>query len=937
MRKFILAAVAAGVLVPCLYPDSIEAQTPNAEVRFFLDDGTAQPKGAKLKSIEHYGGFELWHHSSREWSYGKDENGKPLTISDSELGNLSDGNKLADAVGKIEFRVNLGSDVQQLLAEKDRLEIWISANKSVHEELKIENLLVKDTLDARVEGNQLILEFKPRFHFYTKDTFHAASRGHIDFNFPIVDPVYGYNRYSIWTQKGAKLGAARGYFDPDNPTAYPPPEEKGKVSPGMIINNKGHLVDGFEIEITDSDYHTFTRNSGGLSIGYNTINDGGAVAVHFWYPLIFSFYEPPEDISVFFDPHVTSAVEGTQVQIGAVVRSYFDKDLSDVPYSWTITDASGKPINQVNITGHATALSGKINLLKNKEHVQYATFTMPSGPVKVVLEVNPDGNSPKEKDLTNNRQEVVIQNLKYVQGVGQFELDYDILSRDVAFHVSDSPLQARLVLPRGQWNGYATGGVDVENLTKHLLTNHEIRENPPVYAEGTFFERNPLFQARLRRDVLGDDPLGGKWADAPVLSGEGKVSFGGRVTRPYKWTERCPSYHPKVLEAPDEPCYYTEYRNQSADFNSGQKVIQIRAKVYNGMEKLPEIPAHAFRNTIDDNNRSAFKKKLWWESEPYKVNVIRWMYHQNLDGSRTNATMVDGRYKRTFVQQGEGSVGWSIQTSMDQVYGPERAAARNRQYDQTHYSRAVFASDADVKNEDYPIKSGYYFNPAGEYTVVVETVTFKQTPDDTKDHEELVKAVINAFRYESDLIYINQDGEAVNLQNKPLAKSGNRYVREAASLTAKDPTGVNDLVLLEVLDRKADESRYYKHVEELVHTTDPDGFTHPFWKQVLEGYAESGTASSSSKYRYTEYVKPGQEMYKITERTTVTFRINPANRRIYTHAHMSDGTYRIRVWIADVDLSKLSANYKNLGTLRGVETLDEIEITVKGSMYDDIR
>ncbi|NGM85216.1 hypothetical protein G5B47_22690 [Paenibacillus sp. 7124] len=51
---------------------------------------------------------------------------------------------------------------------------------------------------------------------------------------------------------------------------------------------------------------------------------------------------------------------------------------------------------------------------------------------------------------------------------------------------------------------------------------------------------------------------------------------------------------------------------------------------------------------------------------------------------------------------------------------------------------------------------------------------------------------------------------------------------------------------------------------------------------------------------------------------------------------MSDGKYYVKAWIADVELGDSSNAYNKLGKLVGVKPLDEIEVTVKGSMYDDL-
>jgi len=55
---------------------------------------------------------------------------------------------------------------------------------------------------------------------------------------------------------------------------------------------------------------------------------------------------------------------------------------------------------------------------------------------------------------------------------------------------------------------------------------------------------------------------------------------------------------------------------------------------------------------------------------------------------------------------------------------------------------------------------------------------------------------------------------------------------------------------------------------------------------------------------------------------------------------MPDGEYYIRVWMADINLASnnfanINNAYNSLGTLKGIVLLDEINITVKGSMHDD--
>lgn len=530
----------------------------------------------------------------------------------------------------------------------------------------------------------------------------------------------------------------------------------------------------------------------------------------------------------------------------------------------------------------------------------------------------------------------------------EYDLDYNLLSRKVKYSLSDTDITAKLILPKGTWVGSAWGSLNVKNETPSLLKDFSVTNNDYVDEYSDTIERNPEVHTTFYRKYFGDNPENRVWLNPanPLIpmTGDGEVSYGGEVSRDYKYNYSCSGC---VVIGNEETGFsttcsgHTGYGTAHANFDSGASNKTVRAFIYNGM---PVIPPKLFENNILYNSTYSASKNMYWTSEPYKLDVIRWMYHMDENGNLYNPTDVDGQYQRTFTQQCSAKIEWSIDSSMAQNYERSRKAALRRDYRKEEYDKAVFASDIDFRDVDYPIKSGYYFNPCGSYEFTVETVTYKTTDADTKDHKDLVNAVINSFRYETDLMYINKDKEAVNIQNELLPKEGNNYGRRPASLTAQDPTGVDDIVLLEVFDRSTNGSRYSKTVEELYHSQSITGNTHRYLKEIMEGYWESGTGSSESEYKYREYIKDGQKIYKITERTRVTIRINPYNRNVYTHAHMPDGTrnyindkrYMVKAWIGDIDLSGINNEYKKLGVLRGLYILDEIKVSVKGSLYDDV-
>lgn len=636
-----------------------------------------------------------------------------------------------------------------------------------------------------------------------------------------------------------------------------------------------------------------------------------------------------KDLSAHFEPLPSSVGEGEDVLVGVNIKSTFDTSLENVPYRWEITDEDGNPV-RATFLGHATSRQGVISRIDIRgESMLYASFKMPASNVNVKFVVNENGDRPTENLLDNNFLDSgrAIRSVEYLRTTGEIELDYNVLTRRFSYPLANRNIVAELILPRGSWNGNARGALGVTNQAWDLLRDFTVRNNDPVNEDSERIVRNPNIAATIQRSDFRDDPQNRGWLDWPnpdvPVTREGNAVFSGSVTRPYVYTYYC---------SDDDCTGHEEDSTTSADFNPGINTRIVKAFVYNGK---PSIPPKNFINRIDNNTEDSLKKNMLWRSEPYKFDVVRWMCHQAEDNSLYNWTTVPGRYQRTFTQQNSADIQWTKTSSMENDYKKSREAARNREYNKSEYDKAVFASDYDFRNVDYPIKSGYYFNPTGTYTFTIKTVTYKPTTADTKDHKDLVDAVIDSFRYESDLMYINSYKEAVNIKGELLPERNGSYDRRPAAITAKEPVGVDNIVLLKVLDRSSSEARYNKKVEELQHTEESGGDTHVYWKEILEGYEESGTMDSRDKYKYREYIRNGQHMYRITEETTVDIKINPDNIKLYTHAHMPDGNYTVRAWLGDINLADTGNEYRKLGTLKGITALDQIEVSVKGSMYED--
>ena len=702
-------------------------------------------------------------------------------------------------------------------------------------------------------------------------------------------------------------------------------------------DSNGNLIDFPEDELKKRQWHKYvhiyqppTSVSWGCGIMFH--NPSGTNINYLTVPL------SPEglkgDLNVEFEEIPSSMVTGDKVQVLIQIKSTYKTNLTEADgnapsFKWEITDkATNMPIPSVNYYGYVEKDAGNLEILANGETAIMAEFQMPEKDVRIKFEINKDGKNPSETFLDNNVLETVIAPALKIEESGDFILDYNILSRKVRFPLAGGKnITARLSAPEGKLIDDAWGALNIYNISVSLFRDFEDKKLTVNEPAGTII-KNPIIDATLHRkdatrDLTNgyDNPPENKWLDGPVSkTASGKITFGGTAYAKYQYT---------VTKTREDGTKDTETRTSttSAAFNSGTDTRTITTKIYSGK---PTIPAKTFENKIDYNAANYLQKNLFWTSEPYKFDVVRYMCHQDVDDSLYGWTTVPGRYQRTFTQQNNGTIKWNVASSMKNDYMRSREAARKMDYRKSEYDRAVFASDKGVKSVDYPIKSGYYFNPTGTYTFNVETVTYKTTKDETKDHKDLVEEVINSFRYETDLMYINSKKEPVNIQNQILSKSGKGYERRIAALTAKDPTGVDGVKMLSI-----EKSGYKRDFEEIKHSQDSGGFTHEYLKEILEGYDESGTIGSKNNYKYREYIKDGQDLYKIIEKTTVTIKVNPENLKVYTNIDMPDGKYRVAAWIGDIALSDSTNAYKGLGTLKGIYNLDVIEVTVNGTLYDD--
>ena len=687
--------------------------------------------------------------------------------------------------------------------------------------------------------------------------------------------------------------------------------EKGKKP----MNNTGRWIDYVHI-VQPPTYYTW-------GMGYVLMQGGGYFGVSIP-PLCLV----PGDIAVKGPRENTTAPikNGDIVELEAWVTSNF-KDPITVGYKWEVKGkVSGNDIPLISCGGYAED-NQNIGYCKIENIGQAIpfdiSFEMPEEEVEVTFIIN-TAKEPNEVTFENNQKHWDIPWRPFLRkGSADYYLNYNELTKEIKHKISGGSLSASVSLPKGEWTGDMTGSlsVDLEDSDGALgdvdiCNDDEDDQYLSVDEEGSSVTKYPVLRGVIDRVGFDDDPLGGTYKkvtppEDPIIKTIA-ACFDGGVNKPYMWWERV-----EVTRTYSDGTSGTVTENEerhgtaNGSFPEGEDTIGIGVYVYNGRQNMPDVASRHFKDEVENNIHTSLKKTLWWGSEPYEMAVQRWMKHVLLNEEETGVeeewAAVDGQYERIFTQQNKAEIEWKVEEKMQDFYESDRRNAKNRKKGKDYYEYAVFATDKELQKYIYPIKSGYYLNPSGVYTFTIKTQIYqKDIADYTAEHEELVNSIIDSFRYQSNLVYTTDGQDHYNLD-----------------LTTLD----EDLIEVD---------RGYTHIQdfEIPYSPEPDGYTHVFFKEILEGYPESNTKDSKDKYLYREYIKEGA-IYRIEEETTVTITVNPDNNYVFTYPNMKDGNYVISAWIDDFEFKPYEKAYTVKG-IKGGSLLDTIGVTVRGSMYDDL-
>lgn len=386
-----------------------------------VTDGTE--KQDLITSIQNSFVVELWHYSGAYW--GNDY----VRIYDSQV--FDDPDALAKAVNaQMKFEMPLPQNVIDEINKGYNVEITLDTN----------GIPLKEIFDLsrdftfKYEDNKLYFNAYPKFNFYKENnmTYQKFVQG-LNKAIPFVVSPYGYNRYAIWTRNGQLMGAADGYFNPNNPYELGP---DGTIHPSQIINNKGYLKDGLNIYVDRENGTQEWMSSNNIAVGYNTFANAGAVAIHFDYPVKLSFYRG-ENVANIPDVAVIkiekTSYPANQVGIANVTVQNLHTEAIDTSVDFSIPN-----IVETNETVHLEGGESKT--------IDFYFQTPASGTIPMTAEVNKERKF-KEKDYINNKMMVNAtieapptyrDTVNCGDSITWTETDYHVISRPCPNHGSHS-------------------------------------------------------------------------------------------------------------------------------------------------------------------------------------------------------------------------------------------------------------------------------------------------------------------------------------------------------------------------------------------------------------------------------------------------------------------------------------------------------------------
>ncbi|WP_242866843.1 DUF5704 domain-containing protein, partial [Abyssisolibacter fermentans] len=277
--------------------------------------------------------LEMWHYSGGYWK-GK-IGGENIYLKDTEMEEKwADpeylGQKLMEQGKELDFEIELPETMQD---ELDNL----SDGEEIHVYISETNLDINDIFQDEIsptcelKGDKIIIHAYPKLNC-TDESYKDYVAG-LNKNIPIIKENFGRNLYSMFNcENNAQLGAA----------CSTQSDEEGKIPFWGIENARGHLKDGFKVDISKNGITR--RDSSDVKIGIDTFRDAGAVGLLFTYPMELKFYKKPSGGGTVNVKHVTD--------MGAALGQY---DYSKEMYKDKTYNINAQSINGYEFDGSMLA------------------------------------------------------------------------------------------------------------------------------------------------------------------------------------------------------------------------------------------------------------------------------------------------------------------------------------------------------------------------------------------------------------------------------------------------------------------------------------------------------------------------------------------------------------------------------------------------------
>lgn len=832
--------------------------------------------------------IELWHYSAGHW-------GKSPKIWDGEL----EGEKNLEKLALLMARKALNED-PEIQDESSKIVWTFSIDQSIVEELKrlkledgnvVVNLKsqsgkpeVKDLLllsgdqddfaplfEIDFDRSELRLTCYPKFNFIDMySTYHlipTESKTRLrNTIIPVVGKEFGCNRYSVFGTNNVHYDAANATHD-DNKLDSDTGTHDIYYGDISIRGSETYVDAGtgreYLVAVTDPNHKNGVPSTK-LTIGNQTFHHGGAVAIHFDYPMTIEIY----------------AKSSLEFQI---LHNNIDvTDNSDSPIMYQKDSSVQVTLENLSELKNVSEYKWYKQVNTNWELIETKTDTSP-----VTISVDTNIVPIKLVAVKTDNSTVSVEHSLYLQSIGEvsetadFTIDYNQLSKSFSYEINGSSgvnLYSGSAPGRnGAWTENLSGTYDVSySPVANLTNNHAVlynSVNTGAYSAST----NPKLNFTSDRAYFGEEPDQGIFG----LDGNKKASFHvsgqGSDSRDYE-------YEKKVKKTRENSegetiSYWTyEWRDGTKSVHFSPNVstdVSVLVKTYNGSRNNPSV-------SISDRetSTSSFRRNFTWEGPSLPFFVSRTMFEA--DG---RSVEVPGKYERYFQPENTGSVQFEpINSSFYDTFRNKNQSV-NGLYVNAPYTMTKETYNEYQNSQRMTLKSGYFYELFGEYKATVYTKAYVKGRssydfDDT-GHQSIVNQIKKDFSIVSNIPTVSDAKDRSVEIPSYTNQSGNITV----TITDNKTTNASKVAYGSSLYTRNMESSPSYLYDEFVST-----------KSLSE-------LSGFGIYSGFNLSKAREDIYVVEETTEITFRI-PLQKN-YVDINTADGSYYIGAYLKGVEIDAI--------------------------------